>query len=196
MMLLKSLTLPLLLLKTLHSVAQDLIQDSDYTFQEAVAERFESFALKLDTLRTFRIDKMKVDVATGYSRINGEEAHLHTYIYQAIQSGRYKQIFVDSQGVEGGLAELVTIFSANADLDTSNEIIALYQWHIRHYQLEGYIYEVKCYKRPLMGSSHLIALENQPPMDCGFEGYRNGKIEHAKYNTEAKIRRRLKQLGY
>lgn len=60
----------------------------------------------------------------------------------------------------------------------------------------GYIYEVRCYKNYDSASTRLIPLTQSPKFECGFEGILDGKARHAKYNTEAKIRRRLKQLGY
>jgi hypothetical protein len=186
------------ILTTLQNVvlAQIVAFAQDEELRDAVEYQLSNKQEKFDTLRTFRVGKQILEIATTYSNDQTESYDLRCYIIRPLPGKRYQQIFIDSQGVEGGPAELETIFSANVNSDRSLEIIVLYRWHISHYMTGGYIYEVRCYKNFDSNSTRLLPLLNQPKIDCGFEGVLDGKTVHARYNTEAKIRRRLKQLGY
>ncbi len=95
--------------------------------------------------------------------------------------------------------EIRNVFSiATSQKSGERLLVVLLSWGSDDSNLRGCFYKLYIYQfqeRDLVnGFSRYRTLTDRFPLEV--EGYCEGKIIHAKYNTEAKIRRRLKQLGY
>jgi len=105
---------------------------------------------------------------------------------------------IDTFYQEGVEPEILSIFNVNADKDKELELAVLIGWHYDDLNFRGYLYKVSVYDYPKTGKndrfSQIQRARELFPIEG--DGLQMNKRLHAKYNTEAKIRRRLKQLGY
>jgi hypothetical protein len=110
-----------------------------------------------------------------------------------------KHILIDTFEVEGGQAHIAAIFLANADKDKERELMILIKWDIRHYQIEGTLFETRVYdnidKQNIPQKlTYLTSISKK--LSGGFDGWKDGKETISKYKTASSIKQRLKQLGY
>jgi len=121
------------------------------------------------------------------------------YLYVPTNADAYQKVFIDTFENEGGTAEIIALFFANADKDAARELVVLIKWHAQHYQIDGDIYETRVYDDILKKETphKLVYLKNiSTKLSGGFEGYREGENLKAQFKTAAKIREQLKKLGY
>lgn len=110
-----------------------------------------------------------------------------------------KHILIDTFEVEGGQAHIAAIFLANADKDKERELIILIKWNIRHYQIDGTLFETRVYDNIYIHNmpqklTYLKSISKK--LSGGFDGWNEGKETVSKYKTASSIKQRLKQLGY
>ncbi len=121
------------------------------------------------------------------------------YLYVPIGSKKYKRVFIDTFENEGGYAQIISIFHANADSDTSRELGVIIRWQEKHYEISGIFYETRLYDNLQQGAiaSKLTYLKKiSEKVSGGFDGYQKGKTLLSKFKTAKEVKARLKKLGY
>jgi hypothetical protein len=122
------------------------------------------------------------------------------YLYVPInKSNVYRRVLIDTIECEGGKAQIISIFFANADKDNERELVVLIDWPVQHYQIYGNFYETRIYDN-LPGNSLLERLPKLSKVgqkvSGGFDGDREEETVKARYKTAKEIREGLKKLGY
>lgn len=177
-----------------------LVVDSGYTLSEMLEYNVSDKQLEFDALRSIEVYGKKASIATFRYTPYGETVDLIAQLLIPIDHNRFHHITIDTFQMSGGVPEVLAVFTANANKDKLLELIVLCGWHISSYDFSGYLYETFIYKgfdlhKPPQKLSTIKAL-SPPLIPREAEANRQGERLRAKYNTEAKIRRRLKQLGY
>lgn len=132
------------------------------------------------------------DVIHGVKKFNRIEGH----VYFPEGQSNYRDISFGPIEEDGGYPEIVSIFFANADKDTTKEMVVLCKYPTKNYDFDGTVYKTFIYDSPT-NDDKLPFLADLSKTFYGMEGnWRDGKINRAKYKTAKEIKAKLKQLGY
>lgn len=130
-----------------------------------------------------------IDINTGFTEIFG-------HLYLPIGQNNYRDISFGPIEEDGGYPEIISVFFANADKDKPKELIVLCKYEQQHYDYDGLFYETFIFDNPQQ-QNKLTYFEKLSEKFWGCEcGWRNGKIETAKYKTAKDVKAKLKQLGF
>lgn len=179
--------------------AEVIVVDSGSTLSEALEYDAYINRLEFDTFRQFSTGAQKFYVATFRYQPYEGTTDLIAHLILPSSGTQYYRTLIDTFRMSGNTPEVITAFRANADRDRKLELIVLCGWHIEIKDFSGYLYETFIYKAfdPSQPTHRLRQLSSPDPIiPSEAEAIRQGERLRAKYNTEAKIRRRLKQLGY
>lgn len=133
------------------------------------------------------------DVNGGTNKFNRIDGH----VYLPAGKNKYRDIRFGPITEDGGYPEIVSVFFANADRDTTKELIVLCKYFVKNYDFEGYFYQAFIYDNPTREALLLPYMEDLSRKFYGMEGgWRDGRINKAKYKTGKEIRAKLKQMGY
>jgi hypothetical protein len=145
-------------------------------------------------------------VAVEEIQKNGTEQYVETnvegFVFIPISENLYRKVLIDSYGEEGAVAEIESIFFSNADKDKQKELIVLCSWdQNRHASpISGKLYQVWVYDNIILNKipDKLKSLNDLQRLFAGeFDGTNDaGESSKAKYTNAAKIKQRLKQLGF
>src|SRR5262249_27902476 len=91
-----------------------------------------------------------VEYATSKPVRGGEEVEISDedrilVALEKIADHKYRKADVTVGEEEGGTAQINAIAFANADKDPARELIVLLSWPVKHYDLEGTLYEVRIF---------------------------------------------------
>jgi hypothetical protein len=110
-----------------------------------------------------------------------------------------RRVAVTTGEQEGGAPSLAAIGFANADSDPTKELIVILRWDIRHYDVEGAMYDIRILDDPKPGATALAPVEKAQAL---FESYacdcnrRDEPPDRAKVKTIAAVKQVLKRAGY
>ncbi len=200
--------LPLLILQALFSDAQMV--------QRALTETAEQFANRLKpenaTLthkvlevkwnsvpviialynQTYQLPQKKDSDQTTYNRIIGS-------VFIQTDSATYKRTTFGNIDTEGGDPNIESIFFANADTDSTRELIIIASWQQQHYDVNGKLYGTYVFDYNLSDTKlqwkllASISSKLEGGCDCS---YSDGTKKTAKFKTAPAIRKELIRLGY
>lgn len=112
-------------------------------------------------------------------------------------SGGYVRLNVTTGEHEGGAPDVAAIGFANADRDSAKELIVILIWRVKHYEVEGEMYEIRIFDDAKAGQATLspltVSQRFDPACDCSR---RDGSSERAPFKTIASVKRELKRLGF
>ncbi len=129
-------------------------------------------------------------------RTNSNCNEITGHLYFSLDNKSYKDIIITSVEEDGGCAEIVAVFFANADKDKKKELVVLCKYEQRHYDYNGAFYETLIFDN-LVNDEQLTYLEDLSKSFFGCEcSWREGKTETAKYKTAKSIRYKLKKMGF
>jgi hypothetical protein len=172
----------------------------DLSIREQLEEvEFEQHGIKfrLDSLTGINGCRSGVYLALFTRDSAGETDRLLPYWIDSPSSNVITLMPFDTFRIEGVPPELRWAFVANADSDSDSELIIQIGWHYDDINMVGWFYNTYVYDFDANLPGRLKRKESgQRIIPNEAEGNRQGERLHAKYNTEARIRRRLKQLGY
>lgn len=99
---------------------------------------------------------------------------------------------------EGDNPSIETVFFANADTDTTKELIIIASWEQRHYDVSGTLYGTYIFDYELTSTIEWKFLEKiSRKLDGGCEcSWRDGTSKKVKYKTALNIKKELTRLGY
>ncbi len=135
--------------------------------------------------------------AGGYK--DDESEDILGYLYVPVTTDTYRRVFIDTFENEGGAAEIISIFYANADRDTARELVVLIRWLAIHYQIYAYLYETRIYDNIAPGSfpEMMTFLKDISAKVSGdIDGDVEGKKRVSMYKSAAEIKAGLKRMGY
>lgn len=122
------------------------------------------------------------------------------YLYIPIDNKSYKKVLIDTIGPDGGDPEIISVFFANADKDSKNELIVLCKIPQVHYDYGGDFYETYIYDTEINNAEQLIPLielsEKFWGCECTWRREEKRKPEKAKFKTAKDIKARLIKLGF
>ena len=130
------------------------------------------------------------------------EINVEGYVFIPISENLYRKVLIDSYGEEGAVAEIESVFFSNADKDNQKELIILCSWdQNRHAEpISGKLLQVWVYDNVVLNKipEKLKSLNDLERLFAGeFDGTNDaGETSKAKYTNAAKIKQRLKQLGF
>lgn len=130
------------------------------------------------------------------------ETNVEGYVLVSINENLYRKVLIDSYGEEGAVAEIETVFLSNADKDKQKELIVLCSWDQNRHAapISGKLYQVWVYDNLILNKipDKLKSLNDLERLFAGeFDGTNDaGEKSKAKYTNAAKIKQRLKQLGF
>ncbi len=203
----KQLLLTLLILSLINSFGQSLKRN--------IGESAEKFAERMLATKNSKITGKVIEtkwnsesvifafVTVEEVKIFETEQYVETnvegYIFIPISKNLYRKVLIDSFEEEGAIAEIESVFFSNADKDEQKELVILCKWNQdRHaYPISGNLFQVYFYDDLKKTTEVLskINLENKFPLE--FDGIDDaGKKSNAKYTDAAKIKQKLKQLGF
>lgn len=112
-------------------------------------------------------------------------------------SGDYRKFAVTVGEPEGGTPIIAAIGFANADRDPAQELIVILAWPVRHYDVDGTLYEVRLFDPPRPGQQDLSLLELSRRFGEGCDCERREEPPtHYQFKTIAAVKAELKRLGY
>ncbi len=136
-------------------------------------------------------------IATFYHEASDDRLWLSAYYVDSIHLGEDLGMPFARYWIEGVPPELKLVFTANADSDPESELIVQIGWHYDDKNVVGWFYETFIYDLDSSQPPRLLEKRGTKRMlPNEAQANRQGERLRARYNTEAKIRRRLKQLGY
>jgi hypothetical protein len=202
---LRLILLLLVLIGANMSRAQTLARQDDED-AEAFVNRImpEGMALAHHVIETNRWSRSAKMIVACYGRNDTTDRNgginnystIEGHVYLPIGENNYRDITFGPIEEEGGYPEIVSIFFANADKDTTKEMIVLCKYWMKNYDFEGTLYKAFIYDNPTK-ENKLLYMEDLSRKFFGMEGnWRDGKINKAKYKTAKDIRAKLKQMGY
>lgn len=117
-----------------------------------------------------------------------------------IQSGnnKYSKTIFGTIDTEGGNPVIEAVFFANADTDTTKELIVIASWEQRHYDVNGTLYGTFVFDYDLTkaGSAWNLLEEISDKLDGGCEcAWRDGTSKKVKFKTASAIKKELTRLG-
>lgn len=107
----------------------------------------------------------------------------------------YREITIDTILHEGGVPRIEAFFTENIDQDKSTEFIVLVSWPVRHYTVNGTLYDTFTYDN-FGFKNHLEPL---PKINNKLNGgcdcsWRDGRTNEVTIKTEAAIKNKLEEL--
>lgn len=152
---------------------------------------------KLDTVLPLLNFGRAIEFATFYLDTSDRGTCMLPYVFDARKLKPSLLEPFDSYGTEGAIPVLKIAFTANADLDKEHELIIQIGWHHDNANAVGWFYNTYIYDRDAMAPGGFSRKANSSKIiPHEAQAIRQGEHLRAKYNSEAKIRRRLKQLGF
>lgn len=118
------------------------------------------------------------------------------HLYLPVEQDNYRDIAFGPIEEDGGYPEIISVFFANADRDKEKELIVLCKYDQRHYDYNGEFYETFIFDNPNQ-QKNLTFFKKLSDKFYGCEcGWRNGRIEKAKYKTAKEVKAGLKKMGF
>jgi len=206
----KLLLLAIIFFNLTHSFCQSLKRN--------IGESAEKFLVRTITTENSKITGKVIEtkwnsetvifafVAVEEIQKNGTEKYVETnvegYVFIPISENLYRKVLIDSYGEEGAVAEIESVFFSNADKDKQKELIILCSWNQNRHAapISGKLLQVWVYDNVVLNKipEKLKSLNDLERLFAGeFDGTNDaGETSKAKYTNAAKIKQRLKQLGF
>jgi hypothetical protein len=206
----KRLLLPILIVSLTNSFSQ--------SWKRNIGESAEQFANRILTSKNSIITGKVIEtkwnletvifafVAVEEIEKNGSAHHVETkvegYVFIPISENIYRKVLIDSFLEEGADAEVESVFFSNADKDKQNELIVLCSWDQNRHAapISGKLYQVGVYDNVVQNNipeklNYLNDFEKIFTVE--FDGTNDaGETTKAKYTNAAKIKQKLKELGF
>ena len=140
----------------------------------------------------YKLSKQNDPDQQTYHRIIGN-------VFIQMRNNYYGKSSFGTIDTDGGDPTIETAFFANADMDTTAELIVIASWDQRHYEVSGTLYGtfVFDYELTSAGLEWDFLEEISNKLNGGCEcSWRDGTNKEAKFKTEANIKAELQRLGY
>ena len=128
------------------------------------------------------------------------ETNVEGYVFIPISKNVYQKVLIDSYGEDGAVAEVESVFFSNADQDKQSELLIMCTWdQSRHYNISGKFYHTYIYDNVDMKTipEKLKPLNNFDKIFEEFDGKNDSsETSKAKYINAAKVKRKLKEMGF
>jgi hypothetical protein len=112
-------------------------------------------------------------------------------------SGGYRAVDVTLGEQEGGTPDLVALGFANAGSDPGKELIVILGWPVRHYDVDGTMYQVRLFDAPKLGQTALTPLSVTRRFGAGCEcSWRTGASKRYRFKSVDAVKAELRRLGY
>lgn len=134
------------------------------------------------------------------NKTHREEYHrIIAVAFMQERTNSYRKILIDIIENEGGTPHIDTVFFANADKDIQKELILIVSWPVRHYDVNGTLYETFIYNdlpsNTQTTPKYLQYISEKLSGGCNCN-WRDGTHKKAKFKTAADVKRGLKRLRY
>ena len=122
------------------------------------------------------------------------------YLYVPISNNNYRKVLIDTISSDGGDPEIISVFFANADKDSTKELVVLCKYPQVHYDYGGDFYETFIYDNPTDTTERLTYFNELSKKffgcECNWRKEEKRKPETAKFKTAKDVKAELKRLGY
>lgn len=111
----------------------------------------------------------------------------------------YNRFKINTISEDGGIPEIHSIFTANADSDKDRELVVFIRSNQKHYDYNGTFYEIQVYDFPEIGQKDsLVFLRNiSKKLTPGNDlSWREGREEKARFRNAKDVRTELERMGY
>lgn len=206
----KRLLFPILIVSLTNSFSQ--------SWKRNIGESAEQFANRILTSKNSIITGKVIETKWNLETVifafvsveeiekNGSAQHLETtvdgYVFIPISENLYRKVLIDYFLEEGAVAEVESVFFSNADKDKQNELIVLCSWDQNRHAapISGKLYQVWVYDNVVQNNipEKLKYLNDfEKIFTAEFDGTNDaGETTKAKYTYAAKIKQKLKELGF
>ena len=185
-----------------------IVQRNDYETTEKFAERHkpENSTLTHKVLETkwnsFPVIISLYDQTYKLPINNNTDQQTYHKIVGAVfvqfDKNNYRKTTFGTIDTEGSNPSIETVFFANADTDSTKELIVIASWKVQHYDVSGTLYGTYIFDNELTSIIAWKPLEKiSRKLDGGCEcSWRDGTSKKVKYKTASDIKKELTRLGY
>lgn len=179
--------------ETAEQFANRLKPDNSTLTHKAVETKWNGVSVVISLYnQTYKLPLNKDPDQSTYNRIIGS-------VFIQSDSTTYKKTRFGTIDTEGGDPSIESIFFANADKDSTRELIIIASWEQKHYDVNGTLYGTYVFDYDLSGTTLewklLEAISNKLEAGCECT-WRDGTKKTARFKTASSIRKELVRLGY
>ncbi len=176
---------------TLHGLRRDA-GESDLVFARRALHLDDDTALHVTAAAWNGLDTLFVDYSTA-----GDDPERPLVALQRAVDGSYRVVRITVGEQEGGTPDLSALGFAKAGGKTGEALIVILTWPVRHFDVDGTLYEVRIFHPPTPGQTAVTLAPASRKFGSGCDcAWRDGATKRYRFKTIAAVKAELRKLGY